>query len=151
MPAGQVSPVELTTQGAGLLDDVQVVSGVDPRSLEYHWLSLRRSAREDPAGSEAVAVREGRVSVTPLQSERTNQRVLGSLQAADRMMPSGPPGNPREAKLRLLAQQISLITAGRSDMGRVEAGPVRQIAWKISPQIAGKMTVFGCDFPDYLR
>jgi 5'-nucleotidase len=82
MPAGEVGPLELTTQGAGLLDDVQVVSGVDPRSLEYHWLSLRRSAREDPAGSEAVAVREGRVSITPLQFERTNQGVLGSLQAA---------------------------------------------------------------------
>jgi 5'-nucleotidase len=81
VPLGEVGPVELTTQGIGLMDGVEVVSGIDPRSLEYHWLRLRRTAREDAAGSETFATGRGRVSVTPLQFERTNQNILASLQA----------------------------------------------------------------------
>jgi 5'-nucleotidase len=81
VPVGEVGPVEFTTQGTGLMDGVEVVSAIDPRSLEYHWLRLRRSAREDVPGSETFAIGRGRVSVTPLQFERTNQNVLASLQA----------------------------------------------------------------------
>ena len=81
VPADKAGPIELTIQGTGLMEDVDVVSGIDPRSLEYHWLHLRRSAREDTPGSETFAIGHGRVSVTPLQFERTNQDVLASLQA----------------------------------------------------------------------
>jgi 5'-nucleotidase len=81
VPVGEVGPIELTTQGTGLMEDVDVISAIDPRSLEYHWLRLRRSAREDLPGSETFAIRKGRVSVTPLQFERTNQNILVSLQA----------------------------------------------------------------------
>jgi len=81
VPVGEVGSIELTTQGTGLMEDVEVISGIDPRSLEYHWLRLRRSAREDAAGSETFAIRRGQVSVTPLQFERTNMAILASLQA----------------------------------------------------------------------
>jgi 5'-nucleotidase len=81
VPVGEVGPVEFTTQGTGLMDGVEVVSAIDPRSLEYHWLRLRRSAPEDVPGSETFAIGRGRVSVTPLQFERTNQNILASLQA----------------------------------------------------------------------
>jgi 5'-nucleotidase len=63
------------------MEDIDVISGIDPRSLEYHWLRLRRSARADAPGSETFAIGRRRVSVTPLQFERTNQTVLASLQA----------------------------------------------------------------------
>jgi 5'-nucleotidase len=82
IPLSEVGPIEVTTQGTGLMEDVDLVSGIDPRSLEYHWLHLRRSAREDTPGSETFAIGHGRVSVTPLQFERTNQDILASLQAA---------------------------------------------------------------------
>jgi 5'-nucleotidase len=81
VPVSEVGPIELTTQGTGLMEDVDVVSGIDPRSLEYHWIRLRRAAREDTPGSETSAIAKGRVSITPLQFERTNQTVLASLQA----------------------------------------------------------------------
>jgi 5'-nucleotidase len=81
VPIDKVGPIELTNQGTGLMDDVEVISAIDPRSLEYHWLSLRRSTREDAPGSETFAIARGRVSITPLQFERTNQNVLASLQA----------------------------------------------------------------------
>jgi 5'-nucleotidase len=63
------------------MDGVDVISGIDPRNLEYHWLRLRRAAREDAAGSETFAIGRGRISVTPLQFERTNRDILASLQA----------------------------------------------------------------------
>ncbi|MFZ0505165.1 MAG: 5'/3'-nucleotidase SurE [Chthoniobacterales bacterium] len=81
VPADKAGPIELTIQGTGLMEGVDVVSGIDPRSLEYHWLHLRRSAQGDTPGSETFAIGHGRVSVTPLQFERTNQDVLASLQA----------------------------------------------------------------------
>jgi 5'-nucleotidase len=81
VPPDKVGAIELTTQGTGLMEDVDIVSGIDPRSLEYHWLHLRRAAREDTPGSETFAIAHGCVSVTPLQFERTNQDVLASLQA----------------------------------------------------------------------
>jgi 5'/3'-nucleotidase len=81
VPVSEVGPIELTSQGTGLMEDVDVVSGIDPRSLEYHWIRLRRAAREDTPGSETSAITRGRVSVTPLQFERTNQTVLASLEA----------------------------------------------------------------------
>jgi len=82
VPASEVGPIELTTQGTGLMEGVDVISGIDPRSLEYHWIRLRRAAREDAPGSETSAIGRGRISVTPLQFERTNQTVLASLQAS---------------------------------------------------------------------
>jgi 5'-nucleotidase len=81
VPVGEVGPIEVTSQGTGLMDGVDVISGIDPHSLEYHWLRLRRGAREDAAGSETFAIGRGRVSVTPLQFERTNHDILASLQA----------------------------------------------------------------------
>jgi 5'-nucleotidase len=81
LPVSEVGPIELTAQGTGLMEDIEVISGIDPRSLEYHWIRLQRSAREDAAGSETSAIRSGRVSVTPLEFERTNHAVLASLQA----------------------------------------------------------------------
>jgi 5'-nucleotidase len=81
LPVSEIGPIELTAQGTGLMDDIEVISGIDPRSLEYHWIRLQRSAREDAAGSETAAIRSGRVSVTPLEFERTNYAVLASLQA----------------------------------------------------------------------
>lgn len=80
VPVGEVGSIELTTQGTGLMDDVDVISAIDPRSLEYHWVRLRRSPKQDAAGSETSAIGQGRVSVTPLQFERTNQNILARLQ-----------------------------------------------------------------------
>ena len=42
VPAGEVGSIELTTQGAGLMEGVEVISGIDPRNLDSHWLSLQR-------------------------------------------------------------------------------------------------------------
>lgn len=71
-PAEQAGPLTLTRQGVGLLEGVDVVSRSDPRNLTYHWLQLRRGRAPDMADSETVALAAGRISVTPLRFERTD-------------------------------------------------------------------------------
>ncbi|WP_332302742.1 5'/3'-nucleotidase SurE [Rhizobium sp. GR12] len=80
--AESAGEVVLTTQGRGHLDDVQVVAGTDPRKLDYFWLSLSRSVHVDADSSEASAVAAGKISVTPLEFERTSRRALADLIAS---------------------------------------------------------------------
>jgi 5'-nucleotidase len=78
-PAEEAGPVTITTQGAGRLGDVKVITGIDPRRIDYHWLSLQRAGRPDVADSESIAIDSGRIAVTPLQFERTHPEVLAAL------------------------------------------------------------------------
>jgi 5'-nucleotidase len=76
--AGPFTP---SRQGVGLLDDINVVARTDPRSLDYHWLQIRRNAKQDAPDSETALVAAGRVTVTPLQFERTDEAALAALKA----------------------------------------------------------------------
>ncbi|MEO8297848.1 MAG: 5'/3'-nucleotidase SurE [Burkholderiales bacterium] len=75
----EAGPLTLTRQGAGRVDRIDVVSNTDPRGLDYHWLQFHRRQREEPADSETTVVMSGRISVTPLQFERTAEGALGAL------------------------------------------------------------------------
>ncbi|RDU96688.1 5'/3'-nucleotidase SurE [Trinickia dinghuensis] len=77
--AQDVGELKATSQGAGLLQGVEVVSRTDPRDIDYHWLKLSRSRREDTAESETVALGQGYVTVTPLKFERTHEAALEQL------------------------------------------------------------------------
>ncbi|MBB3102176.1 5'/3'-nucleotidase SurE [Azomonas macrocytogenes] len=81
-PADRTGPLTLTCQGAGLLDGVDVVSRSDPRAIDYHWLQLSRSLRQDAEGTEAAAVAAGCISVTPLRFERTHAEALAEMRMA---------------------------------------------------------------------
>jgi 5'-nucleotidase len=65
-------PLTVTTQGAGLVQGMDVESLVDPRGVEYHWLRFERGPRENALDSETAVVMAGGVSVTPLRFERTD-------------------------------------------------------------------------------
>jgi 5'-nucleotidase len=75
----EAGPMVLTRQGHGVLGGVEVVTGRDPRGVDYHWLQLVRGAPEDLAESETLAIRARKISVTPLSFERTNLEVLGRM------------------------------------------------------------------------
>jgi 5'-nucleotidase len=77
----QAGPVTLSRQGVGLLDGIDVVARKDPRSLDYYWLQLRRSAKQNAPDTETAIVAAGRVAVTPLQFERTDESALAALKA----------------------------------------------------------------------
>jgi len=86
VPAEEAGPVTFTRQGAGLVKNIDVLARTDPRGFTYYWLQFNRQPYEDAPESETAAVARGRVSVTPLQFERTNDTAFAGLEQA---MPQG--------------------------------------------------------------
>jgi 5'-nucleotidase len=86
--AGPLTP---TRQGVGLVEAIDVVERADPRDIAYHWLRFRRGPRPNAAESEAAAVAAGRISVTPLRFERTDEETYAALSRAA-AIPAAQPG-----------------------------------------------------------
>lgn len=80
-PPSEARKMLLTSQGLGLMDGVDVVTGTDPRGLPYHWLTLTRARLADDAGSEAAGVAAFHVTATPLRFERTHDSTLAAMRA----------------------------------------------------------------------
>lgn len=74
--ADRAGPIVLTRQGAGVLAGMDVLPGRDPRNIDFYWLRFQRDDRDDLADSESVAVRAGKIAVTPLRFERTDDETL---------------------------------------------------------------------------
>lgn len=67
----EVTGTEITTQGSythGLFMEKRH----DGRGFPYYWLRFGREEREAPEGSDIVALRENRISVTPLKLDLTD-------------------------------------------------------------------------------
>ncbi|MDE1179294.1 5'/3'-nucleotidase SurE [Paraburkholderia sp.] len=79
--AADAGPLTPTRQGTGLVEGIDVLPEIDPRGLPYHWLRFQRGTRENAPDSETAVVRSGRVSVTPLNFDRTDQQVFAALGA----------------------------------------------------------------------
>jgi len=77
----EAGPVTLTRQGVGLLSGMHVESGTDPRGIGYHWINFRRSAREQGPDSDAAAIAAGRIAVTPIRYDRTDEPAFAALAA----------------------------------------------------------------------
>jgi len=79
LPAAKVGPLTLTRQGPGLIQGMQVETRTDPRFLTYHWISFRRGPRDQGTESDADALRAGRIAVTPLRYDRTDEEAYAML------------------------------------------------------------------------
>jgi len=75
-------PLTVTKQGVGLVEGIDVLAEVDPRGIPYHWLRFQRGPRENAHDSETAVVNSGRVSVTPLNFDRTDEQIFATLAAA---------------------------------------------------------------------
>jgi len=75
-------PLTVTKQGVGLVEGIDVVAEVDPRGIPYHWLRFQHGRRENAHDSETAVVNSGRVSVTPLNFDRTDEQTFAALAAA---------------------------------------------------------------------
>ena len=73
-------PLTLARQGVGLVDGIEVTSRTDPRGGEYHWLNFRRGPCDNPPDAESVLVGAGRITVTPLRFERTDEAGFAALE-----------------------------------------------------------------------
>ncbi|MBO0739164.1 MAG: 5'/3'-nucleotidase SurE [Alphaproteobacteria bacterium] len=79
LPAAQAGPLTLARQGPGLIHGMQVENRVDPRGLTYHWISFRRGPRDQGPQSDVDALRAGRIAVTPLRYDRTDEEAYARL------------------------------------------------------------------------
>jgi len=78
-PPERVGPLTPTRQGVGQVETIDVVERTDPRGIAYHWLQFRRGPRPNAPESEAAAIAAGRISVTPLRFERTDEEAYAAL------------------------------------------------------------------------
>lgn len=75
----QARPLARTRQGAGPVNNINVIPRIDPRGFTYHWLQFHRELFKDSDDSETAVIASGGISVTPLQFERTNEAVFAGL------------------------------------------------------------------------
>jgi 5'-nucleotidase len=77
-PAGQISGVEITRLGKRVYDDA-LIERTDPRGRKYYWIGGDAPVWEPEPESDFLAVHEGRVSVTPLHLDLTDNALRGRL------------------------------------------------------------------------
>jgi len=82
LPADEVGPLTLARQGPGLIQGLQVQPRTDPRGLTYHWISFLRGPRDQGPESDVEALKAGRIAVTPLRYDRTDDEAYALLARA---------------------------------------------------------------------
>jgi len=58
---------------------MEVTTRTDPRGIDYHWIMFRRGPREQGPESDIDALNAGRVVVTPLRYDRTDEDAYAEL------------------------------------------------------------------------
>jgi 5'-nucleotidase len=79
LPAMEAGPLTLARQGAGIVQGMQVDTRIDPRGYEYHWIMFRRGPREQGPESDIDALDAGKIVVTPLRYDRTDEAAYKAL------------------------------------------------------------------------
>ena len=79
IPAQDAGPMTLARQGEGMLAGMMVETRVDPRGMEYHWLNFRRGDIPQGPESDYTALRAGKIVVTPLRYDRTDDDAYADL------------------------------------------------------------------------
>lgn len=78
IPHPRYDGVEITHQ-CGKISRNLMVEGRDPRGRPYYWMDEQIPLESAEPGSDYAAVREGRVSVTPLRFDNTAQDLISGL------------------------------------------------------------------------
>lgn len=79
IPADQAGPMTLARQGEGMVAGMNVETRVDPRGMTYHWLNFRRGEIEQGPESDTTALRAGKIVITPLRYDRTDDEAYADL------------------------------------------------------------------------
>ncbi|MEO6461884.1 MAG: 5'/3'-nucleotidase SurE [Candidatus Eisenbacteria bacterium] len=78
LPAAAITGVEVTKLGKRVYDDA-LIERTDPRGRKYYWIGGDAPVWEPEPESDFLAVHEGRVSVTPLHLDLTDNALRGRL------------------------------------------------------------------------
>lgn len=79
VPASSIRGVRVTTQGRREYTD-RIVVRKDPRGLPYYWLSGTLKDDHSDGSSDIAAIREGFISVTPIEIDMTATELLPVLE-----------------------------------------------------------------------
>jgi 5'-nucleotidase len=79
LPPERVGPLTLARQGAGSVEGMNVEARTDPRGFTYYWVSFRRGDRDQGPESDVEALSSGRIVVTPLRYDRTDEDAYARL------------------------------------------------------------------------
>jgi 5'-nucleotidase len=77
--ADEAGPLTLARQGAGSMEGMDVEARTDLRGFSYYWLSFRRGERDQGPESDIEALNAGRVVVTPLRCDRTDDEAYARM------------------------------------------------------------------------
>lgn len=87
LPAGQIRGVEITRQSARRYVS-RLEKRADPRGRDYYWLTGSPNGGDSDPGTDAHAVAEGRISITPLRLDMTNEELTSVLRSWDLKAPT---------------------------------------------------------------
>jgi 5'-nucleotidase len=86
LPPDAVTGVRLTRQGRRPPGSFRPVRRVDERHVPYYWVKISHNAGGDEDGTDLQAIKDGAISVTPLQLDLTDTTMkldlTGVLQAS---------------------------------------------------------------------
>jgi 5'-nucleotidase len=77
----QVSAVEVCAQGIRDVMNSHAEKRTDLRGRDYYWMGWRGLVDNSPEGTDLYAVRQGRISITPLHIDLTHRPTLHALKA----------------------------------------------------------------------
>lgn len=80
VPHPRYEGVEITRQCEKISRNI-MVEGRDPRGRPYYWMDEKIPLEDAEPGTDYAAIREGRVSITPLRFDNTAQDLIESLQS----------------------------------------------------------------------
>lgn len=79
LPPAEVGPLTLGRQGPGLIQGIRVDTRTDLRGFTYYWINFTRGPRDQGPESDLDALQQGRVVVTPLRYDRTDEEAYAQL------------------------------------------------------------------------
>lgn len=75
-PADAVVGVEVTVQGRRDMQVIKIDPRLDGRGNPYYWIAFDRETTQPPPGTDLQALRDKRISVTPLRLDMTDEASL---------------------------------------------------------------------------
>jgi 5'-nucleotidase len=79
VPSAEAGPMTLARQGEGMVAGMHVETRTDPRGMDYHWLNFKRGEIPQGPDSDYSALRAGRIVITPLRYDRTDEDAFAAL------------------------------------------------------------------------
>jgi 5'-nucleotidase len=80
VPRGPIQGVRVTRQGIKNVR-TRIIEGTDPRGRQYYWIGEELSTWNHEDGTDYEALRDGYISVTPLQCNLTNDDAFAEIQS----------------------------------------------------------------------